>query len=108
MPSAPNFEPAYITNARQKMVLPIFITNSNDQKSEILNRPIPPPLPQKPVKLIGSLEKYLIQCSASAFEIRNLWNDRSNMLNISSKTSLGNLAEAYFNSVQEIDLISFN
>ena len=48
------------------------------------------------------------QCSASAPEIRNLWNDRSNMPNISSRTSLHNLAEAYFDSVREIDLISFN
>src|SRR5204862_5537533 len=30
MPSAPNFEPACITNAGQKMVSPISVTNSND------------------------------------------------------------------------------
>ena len=40
------------------------------------------------------------QCSASAPEIRNLWNDRSNMHNIYSRTALGNLAEAYFDSVR--------
>src|SRR5205823_4025719 len=40
------------------------------------------------------------QRNASAPEIRNLWNDRSNMPNISSRTTLGNLAEAYFDSVQ--------
>jgi hypothetical protein len=39
------------------------------------------------------------QRSASAPEIRNLWNDRSNMPNISSRTTLGNLAEVYFDSV---------
>jgi hypothetical protein len=40
------------------------------------------------------------QRSASAPEIRNLWNDRSNMPNISSRTTLGDLAEAYFDSVR--------
>ena len=68
----------------------------------------PPPLPPKPVALMGGLERYPIQCSASAPEIRNLWNDRSNMSNISSRTTLGNLAKAYFDSVREINLISFN
>ena len=56
IPSAPNFEPACISPARQR--------------------------------------------SASAPEIRNLWNDRSNMPNISSRTTLGDLAEAYFDSVR--------
>ena len=56
MPSAPNFEPAYISPARQR--------------------------------------------SVSAPEIRNLWNDRSNMPNISSRTTLGDLAKAYFDSVR--------
>ena len=32
-------------------------------------------------------------------EIRNLWNDRSNMSNISSRTTLGDLTEAYFDFV---------
>ena len=54
--STPNFEPAYISPARQH--------------------------------------------SASAPEIRNLWNDQSNMPNISSRITLGNLAEAYFDSVR--------
>ena len=40
------------------------------------------------------------QRSASAPEIRNLWNDRSNMPNISSRTTLNDLTEAYFNSIQ--------
>ena len=40
------------------------------------------------------------QRSASAPEIRNLWNDRSNMPNISSRTTLGAFAEAYFDSVR--------
>jgi hypothetical protein len=44
-----------------------------NQKSKALNGPTPP-LPQKPVALM--------QRSASALEIRNLWNDRSNMSNI--------------------------
>src|ERR1044072_796276 len=39
MPSAPNFEPACITNAGQKKVSPISVTNSNNQKSETLNGP---------------------------------------------------------------------
>ena len=39
------------------------------------------------------------QCSASAFEIRNLQNDRLNISNISSKTTLDDFAKAYFNSV---------
>ncbi len=39
------------------------------------------------------------QCSASVPEIRNLWNDWLNMPNISSRTTLGDLAEAYFDSV---------
>src|SRR5437870_883897 len=65
MPSAPKFESAYISPARQH--------------------------------------------SASAPKIRNLWNNRSNMPNISSRTTLGGLAEAYFDSMQKkIDLIPFN
>ena len=39
------------------------------------------------------------QHSASAPEIRNLWNDRSNMPNISSRTTSRDLIEAYFDSV---------
>ena len=41
------------------------------------------------------------QRSASASEIRNLWNDRSNMPNISSRTTSGDLIEAYFDSVRK-------
>ena len=41
------------------------------------------------------------QRSASAPEIRNLWNDRSNMPNISSRTTSGDLIEAYFDSVRK-------
>ena len=41
-----------------------------------------------------------MQPSASAPEVRNLWNNRLNMSNISSRTTLGDLAEAYFDSVQ--------
>ena len=51
----------------------------------------------------SALERYPMQRSASAPEIRNLWNDRSNMHNIYSRTALGNLAEAYFDSVREVD-----
>ena len=40
------------------------------------------------------------QRSISAPEVRNLWNDRSNMPNISSRTTLDDLAEAYFDSVR--------
>src|SRR6266496_2193242 len=91
MPSAPNFEPACISPARQEMVSPISHHVFN-QKSEALNGPTPPPLPRKPVALM--------QRSASAPEVRNLWNDRSNMPNISSSITLGNLAEAYFDSMR--------
>jgi hypothetical protein len=87
MPSAPNFEPACISHH-------VF-----NQKSEALNEPSL--LPQKPVELMGSLKSYPMQCSVSAPEIRNLWNDRSNMPNISSRTTLSDLAEAYFNSIQK-------
>ena len=41
------------------------------------------------------------QCSASAPEIRNLWNDRSNMPNISSRTTSDDLIKAYFDSVRK-------
>ncbi|CAG8501226.1 19526_t:CDS:10 [Rhizophagus irregularis] len=36
------------------------------------SRPTSPPLPQKPIKLMGSLERYPMQYSASASEFRNL------------------------------------
>ena len=41
------------------------------------------------------------QRNTSAPEIKNLQNDQSNMPNISSRTALGDLAEAYFDSVQK-------
>ena len=76
-----------------------------NQKSRTFNGPTPPPLPQKPVELMGgclpTVNYNSMQRSASAPEIRNLWNDRSNMPNISSRTSLENLAEAYFDSVRK-------
>src|SRR4051794_11312905 len=111
VPSAPNFEPACISPTRQEMSLPISY--------HVLNRSTPPPLPQKPVELIGSLEKYSMQHSISAPEIRNLWNDRSNMpapfffelqgekkvdctyIPKSIIEGAGNLAEAYFDSVRK-------
>src|SRR6266542_1413033 len=76
---AKNTMPAYISNARQRMVSPIshYVLN---QRSEALNRPTPPPLPRKP--------DALMRRSASAPEI-------------SSRTSLNDLAEAYFNSVRK-------
>jgi hypothetical protein len=49
----------------------------------------------------SALERYPMQYSTSAPEIRNLWNDRSNMPNISSRTTLSDLAEAYFDSVRK-------
>ena len=88
---AKNTMPAYISNVGQRMVLPISHHVLN-QRSEVLNRPTPPPLPWKP--------DALMRHSASAPEIRNLWNNRSNMPNISSRTSLGDLAEAYFDSMR--------
>ncbi|CAB4400457.1 unnamed protein product [Rhizophagus irregularis] len=64
----------------------------------------PPPLPPKPVALMGDLERYPMQCSASAPEILANRFERSRVLID---------AEEYFNSVRnnarkEIDLISFN
>jgi hypothetical protein len=85
----------------------------------VLNKPTPPPLPQKPVELIGSLKKYFMQHSVSAPEIRNLWNNRSNMsaplffelqgekkvdctyIPKSIIEGASNLAEAYFDSVRK-------
>jgi hypothetical protein len=96
-----------VTSGNQEMVLPISHHMFN-QKSEVLNGPTPSPLLQKPVVLMGGLERYPMQHSASAPEIKNLWNGQSNMPNISSRTALDNLAEVYFNSVREVDLISFN
>jgi hypothetical protein len=75
----------------------VYLYKLYDEKSEALNGP--PPLPQKPVELMGSLKRYPMQRSAP--EIRNLWNDRSNMPNISSRTTLSDLAEAYFDSMQK-------
>ena len=66
--------PAYISNVGQKMVLSISHHVLN-QRSEV---PTPLPLLRKP--------DGLMRCSASAPEI-------------SSRTSLGDLAEAYFDSV---------
>ena len=90
---------------------PVQFQRYYSQRESWMDKPrslTPPPLPPKPVELMGSLERYPMQRSASAPEIRNLWNDRSNMHNIYSRTALGNLAEAYFDSVREVDLISFN
>ncbi|PKY37928.1 hypothetical protein RhiirA4_450850 [Rhizophagus irregularis] len=60
MPSAPNFESACIS-----------ITSGNQKKFfEQEGRPTPSPLLQKPIKLMGNLEKYLMQHSANASEFR--------------------------------------
>src|SRR6266542_5237363 len=56
---AKNTMPAYISNAGQKMVLPISHHVLN-QRSEALNRLTPPLLPQKP--------DALMRCNASAPE----------------------------------------
>ena len=68
---AKNTMPACIPPARQEIVSPTsqYVLN---QKSEVLNGLTPPPLPQKPVALMGGLERYPMQHSASAPEIRNL------------------------------------
>ncbi|RIA79369.1 hypothetical protein C1645_840854 [Glomus cerebriforme] len=76
MPSAPNFEPACISNAEQKNGFTNF--SYVDQKSEA---PTPPSLLQKSVTLMRH--------SASTSEIF-------------SRTSLGDLAEAYFNSSRNL------
>ena len=64
IPSAPDLNPFRVSPARQEMVSPISY--------HVLNEPTPPPLPQKPVALMGGLERYPMQRSASAPEIRNL------------------------------------
>ena len=74
---AKNTMPACNSNAGQKMVLPISHHVLN-QRSKALNGPTPPPLPRKP--------DALMRRSASAPEI-------------SSRTSLNDLAEAYFDSM---------
>jgi len=51
MSSAPKFEPAYISPARQEMVSPISHHVLN-QRSEALNGPTPPLLPRKPDALM--------------------------------------------------------
>ncbi|PKK63365.1 hypothetical protein RhiirC2_854392 [Rhizophagus irregularis] len=62
MPSAPNFESTCIS-----------VTSGNQKKFfEQRSRPTSPSLPQKPIKLMGSLERYPMQYSASASEFRNL------------------------------------
>ncbi|CAB4393492.1 unnamed protein product [Rhizophagus irregularis] len=58
-----------------------------------------PPLPPKPVALMSGFERYTMRRSASAPEISAYRFERSQVLID---------AEAYFDSVREIDLISFN
>ena len=76
---AKNIMPAYISNIRQKMVSSIshYVLN---QRSEALNRLTPFSLSWKPNALIW----YSISVSE-----------------ISSRTSLSNFAEAYFDSIQK-------
>ncbi|CAG8766673.1 15740_t:CDS:1, partial [Dentiscutata erythropus] len=67
----------------------------------LINEPrslTPQPLPPKPFVLIGGLSRYSCKHSVNAPEIKNLWSDQSNMLTISSRTSLDHVADAYFNS----------
>ncbi len=59
----------------------------------------PPPLSLKPVALMSGFERYTMQHSASVSEISAYRFERSQVL-IDAK--------AYFDSVWEIDLISFN
>ncbi|CAB4473253.1 unnamed protein product [Rhizophagus irregularis] len=87
MPSAPNFESTCIsvTSGNQKKVSPIYCSLNHRFQDvytsqlfftpkffEQRSRPTSPPLPQKPIKLMGSLERYPMQYSASASEFRNL------------------------------------
>ena|SRR6266545_58459 len=76
---AKNTMPAYISNVGQKMVSPISHHVLN-QRSKALNGLTPPSLSQKP--------DVLMRRSASAPEI-------------SSRISLGDLAEAYFDFMQK-------
>ena len=93
---------SYDSDARSSSYEAYVQSKATVEKNTILSassfEPTPPPLSQKPVELIGSLERYPMQRSASAPEIRNLWNDQSN---VHSRTALGNLAEAYFDSVRK-------
>ncbi|CAG8668220.1 17398_t:CDS:1, partial [Dentiscutata heterogama] len=85
-----------------------FNTEIQDELSSLS----PPPLPPKPVTLIDGLSRYIYKHNTSASKIKNLWNNQSNIPNISSRTSLDNFADVYFDSVRknakEIDLIFFD
>ncbi|CAG8735176.1 13751_t:CDS:1, partial [Dentiscutata erythropus] len=96
-------------------IVPIESMKIKSFTPSLINEPrllTPLPLPPKPFALIGDLSKYSCKHSVSVPKIKNLWSDQLNMPNISSRTSLGHVADAYFNSVQknakEIDLISFD
>ncbi|CAG8597037.1 11973_t:CDS:2, partial [Dentiscutata heterogama] len=73
-----------------------YFNTKIQNKSSLLSSPL---LPPKPVILIGGLSRYIYKHNASAPKIKNLWNNQSNMSNISSRTSLNNFADVYFNSV---------
>ena len=79
VPSAPNFEPAYISNTEREMVSPI----SYHQKFGTLNKSTPPPLPQKPTAYMKRSAS-APEISAYRFEISRVLID----------------AEEYFDSVR--------
>jgi hypothetical protein len=81
---------------------PVQYQSYYSQKESWMDKPrslTPPPLPPKPVALMNGFKRYTMRCSASAPEISAYRFERSQVL-IDT--------EAYFDSVREIDLISFN
>jgi hypothetical protein len=111
-------KPYYIYNQQKNIYMnntfltpfpkkPVQYQSYYSQRESWMDKPrslTPPPLPPKPVALMGSLERYPMQRSASAPEISAYRFERSRVLID---------AEEYFNSVRnnarkEIDLISFN
>ena len=81
---------------------PVQYQRYYSQRESWMDKPrslTPPPLPPKPVALMSGFERYTMQRSTSVPEISAYRFERSQVLID---------AEAYFNSVQKIDLISFN
>ncbi|CAG8633025.1 16520_t:CDS:1, partial [Dentiscutata heterogama] len=83
-------------------IMPIKSMKLKSFMPSLINEPhslTPPLLPPKPFVLIGGLSRYSCKHSINALKIKNLWSNQSNMLTISSRTSLDHIANAYFNSV---------
>ena len=106
-------KPYYIYNQQKNICMnntfltpfpkkPVQYQSYYSQRESWMDKPrslTPPPLPPKPVALMSGFERYTMRHSASAPEISAYRFERSQVL-IDAK--------AYFDSVREIDLISFN